>query len=93
MLRHFLPNLASTVSVMSTYLIARFILIESSISFLGMGIAPPATSWGAMVGEARQYIFEAPWASVLPGLVITVTILAVNFLGDALRDQVDPTTR
>lgn len=93
MFRHLLPNLASTVSVMSTYLIARFILIESSISFLGMGIAPPATSWGAMVGEARQYIFEAPWVSVFPGLAITVTILAVNFVGDAIRDRVDPTTR
>jgi peptide/nickel transport system permease protein len=91
--RHLLPNLVSTTTVMSTYLVARFILLESSISFLGMGIAPPATSWGAMIGEARQYIFQAPWVSVLPGLVITVTILAVNFLGDALRDRFDPATR
>lgn len=92
-LRHLLPNLVSTITVMSTYLVARFILLESSISFLGMGIAPPATSWGAMIGEARQYIFEAPWVSVIPGLVITTTILAINFVGDALRDRFDPSAR
>lgn len=91
--RHLLPNLVSTMSVMSTYLVARFILLESNISFLGMGIAPPATSWGAMIGEARQYIFEAPWASAIPGIAITLVILAVNFLGDALRDRFDPTVR
>jgi peptide/nickel transport system permease protein len=88
-----LPNLVSTITVMSTYLVARFILLESSVSFLGMGIAPPASSWGAMIGEARQYIFQAPTVSILPGLVITATILAVNFLGDALRDRFDPAIR
>jgi peptide/nickel transport system permease protein len=92
-LRHLLPNLVSTITVMSTYLVARFILLESNISFLGMGIAPPATSWGGMIGEARQYIFVAPWASALPGAAITLTILSVNFLGDALRDRFDPTGR
>ncbi len=92
-LRHLLPNLMSTITVMGTYLVSRFILLESSISFLGMGISPPASSWGAMVGEARQYIFQAPWASVLPGLVITLTILALNFIGDALRDRFDPALR
>lgn len=91
--RDLLPNLVSTITVMSTYLVSRFILLESSISFLGMGIAPPATSWGAMIGEARQYIFQAPWVSVIPGLAITGTILALNFLGDALRDRLDPTIR
>lgn len=91
--RDLLPNLMSTITVMGTYLVSRFILLESSISFLGMGISPPASSWGAMVGEARQYIFQAPWASVLPGLVITLTILALNFMGDALRDHFDPAIR
>lgn len=90
MVRHLLPNLISTISVMGTYVVARFILVESSISFLGMGIAPPATSWGAMVGDAQQYIFKAPWASIFPGLMITLTILSINFLGDALRDRLDP---
>jgi peptide/nickel transport system permease protein len=88
-----LPNLVSTITVMTTYLVARFILLESSISFLGMGITPPASSWGAMIGEARQYIFQAPTVSIIPGLVITATILAVNFLGDALRDRFDPSLR
>lgn len=91
--RHMLPNLVSTITVMSTYLVARFILLESSISFLGMGITPPATSWGAMIGDARQYIFEAPWVSVIPGLIITLTIISVNFVGDALRDRFDPSIR
>ena len=92
-IQHLLPNLVSTITVMSTYLVARFILLESNISFLGMGIAPPLTSWGAMIGEARQYIFEAPWASAIPGLAITVVILCVNFLGDVLRDRFDPSAR
>lgn len=92
-LRDLLPNLMSTITVMGTYLVSRFILLESSISFLGVGISPPASSWGAMVGEARQYIFQAPWASVIPGLLITLTILSLNFLGDAIRDYFDPAAR
>lgn len=91
--RAILPNTLSTITVMTTFSVARFILVESSISFLGMGIMPPASSWGTMVGEAREYIFEAPMVSVLPGLMIVLTVMAVNFLGDGLRDRWDPYTR
>jgi peptide/nickel transport system permease protein len=93
LVRSILPNTVSTMTVMSTYLIARFILIESSISFLGMGITPPASSWGTMVGEGREYIFEAPLASALPGLMIVIAIMAINFVGDGLRDAWDPLRR
>lgn len=91
--RSVLPNTVSTITVMTTFSIARFILIESSVSFLGMGITPPASSWGTMVGEGREYIFEAPWVSALPGLMIVITVMAINFLGDGLRDRWDPHSR
>jgi ABC-type dipeptide/oligopeptide/nickel transport system permease subunit len=92
-LRTILPNVFSTMVVMSTYLVSRFILLESSVSFLGMGVTPPASSWGVLVGDARQYIFQAPLLSVLPGLLIVLTVLAVNFLGDGIRDLRDPFSR
>lgn len=89
-LRTLLPNTIAVITVMTTYSIARFLLIESSISYLGMGVVPPASSWGVMVGEGRDYVFDAPYMSLIPGLVITITVIAVNFLGDALRDLWDP---
>lgn len=88
-----LPNTFAVMTVMTTYTIARFILIESSISYLGMGVVPPASSWGVMVGEGRDYIFDSPFISVIPGLMITITVIVVNFLGDALRDLWDPHSR
>jgi len=93
LLKTILPNTFSTIAVMSTFSIGRFILVESAISFLGMGIAPPKSSWGVMIGEARQYLFEAPMASILPGLMIVFTVMAINFLGDGLRDMRDPHSR
>lgn len=93
LVRAILPNTFAVMTVMTTYGIARFILIESSISYLGMGVVPPASSWGVMVGEGRDYIFEAPHISVIPGLMITITVIAVNFLGDSLRDLWDPRNR
>ncbi|MDD5263608.1 MAG: ABC transporter permease [Candidatus Bipolaricaulis sp.] len=90
---HVLPNTLSVITVMSTFSIGRFILLESSISFLGMGISPPRSSWGVMIGDAQQYLFEAPMASVLPGVMIVLAVLAINFLGDALRDKWDPHAR
>ncbi|MGC4105885.1 MAG: ABC transporter permease [Thermomicrobiales bacterium] len=88
--RTLLPNTVAVITVMTTYSVARFILMESSISFLGMGVVPPASSWGGMVAEGRDYIFDAPYISVIPGLIITITVIAINFLGDALRDRWDP---
>lgn len=93
LLRSILPNTVAVITVMTTYSIARFILLESSISYLGMGVVPPASSWGVMVGEGRDYIFDAPHISVIPGLVITITVIAVNFLGDGLRDLWDPRSK
>lgn len=93
LMHQILPNTFAVITVMTTYTIARFILIESSISYLGMGVVPPASSWGVMVGEGRDYIFDAPFISVIPGLMITITVIAVNFLGDALRDLWDPHSR
>ncbi len=89
-LRHLLPNVVSAVIVMSTYNLAQFILIESAISFLGLGPAPPAVTWGIMIGDGRQYLFEQWWVTVFPGLAIVLTALAFNLLGDALRDAFDP---
>lgn len=91
--RQILPNTFAVITVMTTYTIARFILIESSISYLGMGVVPPASSWGVMVGEGRDYIFKAPLISVIPGTMITITVITVNFLGDSLRDLWDPRGR
>lgn len=91
--RTLLPNTVAVITVMTTYSIARFILLESSISYLGMGVVPPASSWGVMVAEGRDYIFDAPYISIIPGLVITITVIAVNFLGDALRDLWDPRSK
>jgi len=93
LLRSILPNTFSVMTVMTTYTVARFILLESSISYLGMGVVPPASSWGVMVGEGRDYIFEAPHISVVPGVMITITVIAINFLGDSLRDHWDPHSR
>lgn len=92
-LRTLVPNAMAVVIVMTTYSVGRFILLESSISYLGMGVVPPASSWGVMVGEGRDYIFDAPFISVIPGLVITIVVIAINFVGDGLRDILDPRSR
>jgi ABC-type dipeptide/oligopeptide/nickel transport system permease subunit len=88
--RHVLVNVASPILVLATVLVARFILTESAISFLGLGVAPPATTWGAMIGEGRKYLFEAWWATALPGAAIVFAVLVANFAGDRLRDAFDP---
>jgi peptide/nickel transport system permease protein len=66
------------------------ILLEAGLSFLGLGIQPPAPSWGGMIMEARQVLVTAPWVGIFPGLAITITVLSANLFGDALRDAVDP---
>jgi peptide/nickel transport system permease protein len=88
--RHVLINVASPILVLTTVLVARFILTESAISFLGLGVAPPATTWGAMIGEGRKYLFEAWWATAFPGAAIVFAVLVANFAGDQLRDAFDP---
>ncbi|WP_114376791.1 ABC transporter permease [Elioraea thermophila] len=88
--RHVVPNLAGHVAVATTLSIGAVILLESVLSFLGLGIQPPAASWGAMLANAQDLVFSAPMAAVWPGLAIFVTVVATNFAGDALADALDP---
>jgi peptide/nickel transport system permease protein len=92
-LRHILPNIASTLIVMMTLVFPEVILLESALSFLGLGVQPPMTSLGNMVGFGREYITRAPWIMLSPAVTIVLTTLAVSILGDYLRDRLDPTLR
>ncbi len=89
-LRHVLPNCLPTLIVLFTLNVPSAILTESSLSFLGLGIQPPDASWGLMVNAGRMYLYNAPWLSLVPSGAIMVTVLAFNFLGDGLRDVLDP---
>jgi len=90
-LRHILPNIASTLIISMTLVFPEVILLESGLSFLGLGVQPPMTSLGNMVGYGREYIGSAPWIMLTPAVVITLTTLAVSLIGDWLRDKLDPT--
>jgi peptide/nickel transport system permease protein len=90
MIRHVLPNCVAPVTVLATTMFGWIILSESALSFLGLGVPPPAPSWGSMLSTARPYISQAPHLIILPGLCITITLLGVNLLGDAVRDWLDP---
>jgi peptide/nickel transport system permease protein len=93
LLRHVGPNLISTVAVLATLQLASVILLESTLSFLGLGVQPPEPSWGSMLGAGREYLNTAWWISVFPGLALMATILAVSLGGDWLRDVLDPNLR
>ncbi|MCC7368405.1 MAG: ABC transporter permease [Chloroflexi bacterium] len=93
LLRHILPNILSPVIVLATLDLARLIILESTLSFLGLGVQPPAPSWGGMLGQGRQYLDTAWWLSTLPGLAIMLTTLAISRGGDWIRDMLDPTMR
>lgn len=88
--RHILPNVMSSLIVISSMNVATTILMEASLSFLGLGIKPPDVSWGGMLSDGRQYIATSWWVATFPGLAITFTVLGVIFLGDWLRDKLDP---
>ena len=90
--RHILPNIASTLIVNMTVNFPETVLIESSLSFLGLGIQPPLTSLGNMLGFGREYLTSAWWIAVCPGMVIVLTVLAMSILGDWVRDRLDPTS-
>ncbi|HUZ05194.1 MAG TPA: ABC transporter permease, partial [Acidobacteriaceae bacterium] len=92
-LRHILPNIIQPVLVQAAIGMAGTILAEATLSFLGLGVPPPAPSWGAMLNDARFHLFDAPHMLVFPGLAIMLCVLAFNFLGDGMRDQLDPRTR
>jgi len=90
MLRHLLPNCLPTIIVLFTLEIPSSILTESSLSFLGMGVQPPSASWGLMVSAGRGFLYHAPWLCFSPCIAIMVIVLAFNYLGDGLRDVLDP---
>ena len=92
-MRHILPNCIPTLIVLFTLNVPSAILTESALSFLGLGIQPPSASWGLMVNTGRQYLFNAPWLSFAPSGAIMLAVLSFNFLGDGLRDAIDPRLR
>ena len=92
-LRHVMPNIAAPLIVQATLAIAAAVIAEASLSFLGLGQQPPAPSWGSMLNTAKNYIDNAPWMAIWPGLSIFLLVLSFNLLGDGLRDALDPRQR
>jgi len=92
-LRHILPNVLSSLVVVATLELARAVVLEATLSFLGLGVQPPTPSWGGMIQEGREYLDTAWWISTVPGLVLLLTSLVVSRTGDWLRDLLDPTLR
>ena len=92
-LRHIFPNTINTMLVITSLLVGQVILLEASLSFLGLGLPPGAPAWGIMVSEGRDELLTTWWLSLFPGLAITVVVLAFNFFGDWLRDTLDPKLR
>jgi peptide/nickel transport system permease protein len=90
MLRHIMPNVLAPVIVMATMMMADAILIEATLSYLGMGAQPPIPSWGSILAGGRSYMRLAPWLTIFPGIAIMLTVLGFNLLGDGLRDALDP---
>ena len=93
LLRHLLPNVASTLIVLASLELARVVIQEGSLSFLGLGVQPPTPSWGRMLSEGRDYVATAWWLATFPGLAIVLLVLSVNLVGDWLRDELDPRRR
>lgn len=88
--RYIFPNLVGVITVIATLTIARVVISEASLSFLGLGIQPPTSSWGLMLSEGRRYLSVAWWITTFPGVALVATVIGVNLLGDALRDVFDP---
>jgi peptide/nickel transport system permease protein len=91
--RHILPNILQPVIVQSAIGMAGAVLAEATLSFLGLGVPPPAPSWGSMLNDARSHLFDAPHLVIFPAIAVMLCVLSFNFLGDALRDYLDPRTR
>jgi peptide/nickel transport system permease protein len=92
-LRHIFPNIVAPLIVQATLAIAAAVIAEASLSFLGLGQQPPAPSWGSMLNTARNYVDQAPWMAIWPGVSIFLLVLSFNLLGDGLRDALDPRHR
>lgn len=88
--KHILPNVVSPVIVLATLELAKIVLMEASLSYLGMGVPIDVPTWGRMLSDGRTYMVSAPWMAILPGVCIATTVLGVNLLGDWLRDYLDP---
>jgi peptide/nickel transport system permease protein len=93
LVRHMLPNALTPITVQATLQIGRLILLEASLSFLGMGVQPPTPSWGGMIADAHESPLDAWWLAVFPGAVLAFAVIAFNLLGDELRDSLDPRWR
>ena len=93
MWRHIFPNVINTILIVISLLVGQTILLEASLSFLGVGVPPGDPAWGIMVSEGRDQIFEIWWLALFPGIAITVVVMAMNFFGDWLRDTLDPRLR
>ncbi len=91
--KHILPNTVAPIIVATTLGVAAAILSEAYISFLGLGVQPPTATWGNMLETARRYISEAPWLWMFPGMLIVLTVMSINFVGDGLRDALDPRSK
>ena len=91
--RHLLPNVTAPIIVVATVQLATMLLLESGLSFLGLGIQPPTPSWGKMLAEGRDYLGNAWWLSTMPGIAISLAVLGANLLGDGVRDLLDPNLR
>lgn len=90
---HILPNVAAPIIVQTSLSLAFAILAEAALSFLGLGVQPPAPAWGRMLADGRGFFQQAPWMAIFPGLAIVITVMAFNFVGDGLRDALDPQQR
>ncbi len=90
MMRHLLPNALSPIIVAATFRVATSIVTEAGLSYLGFGVQPPTSTWGNMLKNAQTNMTRAPWTAIFPGLVIFVAVIAINFIGDGLRDALDP---
>jgi peptide/nickel transport system permease protein len=88
--RHLLPNALAPLTVAATLAVAWAILIESAMSYLGFGIQPPTPTWGNMLQGAQRYMRTAPWLAILPGILIALTVTSFNFVGDGIRESLDP---
>lgn len=91
--RHILPNIAPSLIVVATLQVGIVIVLEASLSFLGVGVPPPNPSWGSMVADGRSYILSAWWLCLLPGFAILLTVMAINIVGDAMTDRINPALR
>jgi len=91
--RHLLPEILSVILILATFDVGRIIILESTLSFLGLGVQPPTPSWGSDLRDAAAYVRQAWWTAAFPGLAIMIVVLGVNLVGDALRDALDPRTQ